>query len=43
MIGWLVVCYLGIIPHVANTAHAVGLVAGIVIGYAPKLVRDLSR
>jgi GlpG protein len=36
---WLVICIVGIIPHVANTAHVVGLICGIVAGATPKLWR----
>ena len=32
MVGWFFLCVFGVIPHVANTAHAVGLVTGIVWG-----------
>ena len=28
LMGWLVICFLGIIPNIANYAHAGGLVAG---------------
>lgn len=37
MIGWFVLCVAGVIPHVANVAHGVGLVAGMAIGIAPYL------
>lgn len=33
MIGWFVACVAGIIPHVANTAHGVGLALGIAWGF----------
>jgi len=49
MMLWFVLCILRdvppfshlltAIPHVANTAHAVGLIAGAVIAYVPILVR----
>lgn len=29
---WFVLCWIGVIPHVANLAHTGGLVAGIVVG-----------
>jgi membrane associated rhomboid family serine protease len=33
MIGWFVACVVGVIPHVANTAHGVGLGIGIIWGF----------
>ncbi len=33
MIGWMVVCLVGIIPNVANTQHVVGFVLGSAFGY----------
>ena len=33
MIGWFVICLVGIIPNVANTAHGVGLVVGMAWGW----------
>ena len=32
MLGWLVLCIVGIIPGIANTAHVVGLVVGMAFG-----------
>jgi GlpG protein len=37
MIIWFFACFTPIIPHVANAAHAVGLVMGIVWGYLSSL------
>jgi GlpG protein len=39
MLVWFVLCLVGVIPHVANWAHGVGLVTGMAIGYLPHLVR----
>lgn len=36
---WLVVCMTGLLGPVANTAHLVGMLAGISVGYAPVLLR----
>jgi len=33
MLGWFVICVLGIMPRVANYAHGAGLLAGIIWGY----------
>jgi len=41
MLGWLVVCWIGWVAQVANTAHIVGLAAGILIGYWPGIQRKL--
>lgn len=35
MIGWLFLCMTPVIPRVANVAHVVGLVVGMVLAYAP--------
>jgi GlpG protein len=43
MMGWFVLCLLGVIPNVANVAHAVGLLVGLGIGYAPQLWRRSSE
>jgi membrane associated rhomboid family serine protease len=37
MIIWFFVCFTPIMPHVANAAHAVGLVMGIAWGYLSSL------
>jgi GlpG protein len=37
MIVWFFACFTPIIPHVANGAHAVGLVMGIAWGYLSSL------
>lgn len=37
MAAWFFVCLVGIVPHVANTAHAVGLGVGMAWGYLSAL------
>lgn len=37
MLIWFVACFTPLVPHVANTVHAVGLVIGIVWGYLSSL------
>lgn len=37
MMIWFALCAVGVIPNVANAAHAGGLIAGIVWGMLPKL------
>lgn len=39
LMGWFIVCLIGLIPNVANVAHASGLLMGLAIGYAPCLWR----
>jgi GlpG protein len=41
MIAWLFLCMTGVMGNIANTAHVVGLLVGIVVGYAPILWRHL--
>ncbi|MCH8044973.1 MAG: rhomboid family intramembrane serine protease [Planctomycetes bacterium] len=43
MMIWFVLCVLNMAGNVGNTAHGVGLLVGIVIGYVPHLVSRLSR
>ncbi|MDZ4817526.1 MAG: rhomboid family intramembrane serine protease [Planctomycetota bacterium] len=38
---WFFLCLFGIISNVANAAHAAGLIAGVVIGYFPVLLRKV--
>jgi len=40
---WLVVCALGLIGHVANWAHSVGLAVGMGVGIAPYAWRQFAR
>lgn len=42
MLFWMVLCYTGILGGIANAAHTVGLLVGVLAGYAPKLWKDLS-
>ncbi len=35
MLVWFFLCLLGVIPGIANGAHAGGLLLGLLIGYAP--------
>jgi GlpG protein len=37
MVGWFFLCMTPAVPRVANAAHAVGLVMGLIIGLAPTL------
>lgn len=41
MMGWLVFCMTGLLGHIGNTAHAVGLLLGIVAGFMS--VKDPNR
>ena len=43
MIFFMFVCYTGVIGPIANTAHTVGLLVGMIAGYSPKLWRDMTR
>lgn len=42
MLVWLVVCLVGAVGPVANVAHIAGMLAGMLLGYAPRLWRRLS-
>jgi GlpG protein len=43
MMAWFVACFVGLVEHVANAAHAGGLAAGLVIGAAPYLWQFIRR
>ncbi len=44
MLLWMFICYFGLFNmRIANTAHTVGLVVGMTLGYAPKLWDDMKR
>lgn len=41
MLIWFVVCWLGLVGNIANMAHTIGLICGVILGmfYSPQLVR----
>ncbi|HEV8605551.1 MAG TPA: rhomboid family intramembrane serine protease [Tepidisphaeraceae bacterium] len=41
LVGWFLLCFTGWVGHVANTAHAVGLLIGMAFGIAGYLRRKL--
>jgi GlpG protein len=43
MIAWFFLCMTGFVGSIANMAHGVGLGVGIVLGYAPSLLRNVQR
>jgi len=44
MLIWFFVCLVGLIPHIANTAHGVGLGVGVAWGFISSHLRsDRSR
>ena len=43
LILWLFICMTGYIGNIANTAHVVGLLTGMAIGYAPVFWRKIGR
>jgi GlpG protein len=43
MIIWLIVCMTGYLGNIANAAHLVGLVVGMLVGLFPHLLADLAR
>lgn len=40
MLVWFIVCWLGLVGNIANMAHTIGLVAGVILGlvYSPRLL-----
>lgn len=43
MLGWFVLCLLGVLGAIANVAHAAGLAVGVIVGILPYLTRRLRR
>lgn len=43
MLGWLVLCMTGILGHIGNTAHAVGLLVGVIGAWIATLVNKPER
>ena len=43
MLGWLAICFTGLVGPIANTAHVGGLVMGLAIGIAPYYWRKVRR
>lgn len=43
MLGWFVLCLLGVLGPIANVAHAAGLAVGIIVGILPHLSRRWRR
>jgi GlpG protein len=43
MLVWLVLCMTSLLGPVANVAHVVGLIVGVVAAYAPIEFRKLRR
>jgi GlpG protein len=43
MIGWFFLCLTGWLGSIANMAHTVGLLLGLLIGVAPHVWRSLRR
>jgi GlpG protein len=44
MLAWFVICWLGLVGNIANMAHTVGLIAGILLGliYTPRFKKLFS-
>ena len=45
MLVWFIVCWMGLVGNIANMAHTIGLVSGILLGvlYSPQLFRNIQR
>lgn len=43
MLIWFIVCWMGLVGNIANMAHTIGLVCGVILGllYSPQLLRKL--
>ena len=44
MLIWFIVCWMGLVGNIANMAHTVGLLCGVILGmiYSPQLFRKLK-
>ena len=45
MLVWFIVCWLGLVGNIANMAHTIGLVCGILLGilYSPRLINKITN
>ncbi|MCH8829032.1 MAG: rhomboid family intramembrane serine protease [Planctomycetes bacterium] len=43
LIAWFFICMTGAVGNIANWAHGVGLVVGVILGYGPIWWRDMQR
>lgn len=43
MLAWMFLCMTPLVPNVANAAHVVGLIVGVIFGAWPRIVRTISR
>jgi len=43
MLAWFVMCYIGLIPRVANTAHGAGLIVGVMMGASRPFLNSILR
>lgn len=44
MLVWFIVCWLGLVGNIANMAHTIGLICGVILGvlYSPQLLRNIG-
>jgi GlpG protein len=44
MMIWFVICWLGLVGNIANMAHTIGMVCGVILGlfYSPQLFRKFN-
>lgn len=44
MMIWFVICWLGLVGNIANMAHTIGLVCGVILGlfYSPRLLKKIG-
>ncbi len=43
MIGWFLVCAMGVVGNIANMAHGAGLAVGAFLGFAPTFWRNMLK
>ncbi len=45
MLIWFIVCWLGLVGNIANMAHTIGLVCGVILGllYSPRWLRKFKN
>ena len=42
LLAWLLICMTGVVGNIANAAHVIGLLVGVIFGAWPRIVRRIK-